>query len=181
MVYVGTFLLSAQIKRVPIYSDPIAKPWNRIARPEQTEKWALRHTDTLVEGIRSSGVDVKNKGLASWFLSGGRGISAVAASFLGRSENALPDEKAEVRPASNFKPPASKTPHGDNRKTLRNMPLTLETFRLVSKRMSLHSWIGRLISRANVPAFERTLTEMPLYTSTAGGKSTMARQKAISE
>ena len=141
----------------------------------------MRHTGTLVEGVCSSGADVKDEGLGSWLLSGGRGVSAVAAFFLKKGENTLPDEEAEVRPGSDVKMPASKTPRGDNRKTLRNMPFTLETFRLVSKRMSLHSWIGRLISRANVPAFERTLTEMPLYTSTADGKNMMARQKALSE
>ncbi|KAH6847084.1 hypothetical protein B0I37DRAFT_137773 [Chaetomium sp. MPI-CAGE-AT-0009] len=72
--------------------------------------------------------------------------------------------------------PVSKTPCGDHRKQLRNMPFTLDTFRFVSKRMSLHSWITRLISRADVPAFERTLTEMPLYTSTGVG---VVREKAI--
>ncbi len=127
-------------------------------------------------------MDVKNEGLVSWLLNRVRGISALAATFLRRGENVtVDDEKAEVRPTSDFKVSVSKTPHSDGRKTLRNLPLTLETFRLVSKRMSLHSWISRLISRANVPAFERTLTEMPLYTSTADGKSVMARQTAISE
>ncbi|KAK3296415.1 uncharacterized protein B0H64DRAFT_169712 [Chaetomium fimeti] len=88
-------------------------------------------------------------------------------------DDTLPNEKAEVRPASDSE---SHTRRSDHRKKLRNMPFTLDTFRLVAKRMSIHSWIGRLISRANVPAFERTLTEMPLYTSTGVG---VVRQKAI--
>jgi hypothetical protein len=160
------------------HSDPAANLQNRIVRPEETENWALGHADTLVEGLCPSGVDVKDEGPISWFLNGCHRVSTAAASFVRRGEDTLPNEKADVRPASNLKVPVSETPRGDNRKRLRNMPFTLDTFRLLSKRMSIHSWIGRLISRANVPAFERTLTEMPLYTSTA---ESMVRQKAISE
>lgn len=164
-------------KRGPKYSDPSAKPWNRIMRPDQTEKWALRRTDTLVEGIRSTGVNVNEEGLSSWLLSSWKRVSTIAASFLRGREDTLPNEKTE-RPITDLKTPAFKPPGDHNRKKLRNMPFTLDTFRFVSKMMSIHSWIGRLISRANVPAFERTLTEMPLYTSTGGS---MVRQKAISK
>ncbi|KAL2195582.1 hypothetical protein P885DRAFT_40141 [Corynascus similis CBS 632.67] len=136
-------------------------------RPDQTEKWALRRTDTLVEGIRSTGVNVNEEGLSSWLLSSWKRVSTIAASFLRGREDTLPNEKTE-RPITDLKTPAFKPPGDHNRKKLRNMPFTLDTFRFVSKMMSIHSWIGRLISRANVPAFERTLTEMPLYTSTGG-------------
>ncbi len=137
----------------------------------------MGHTDTLPEGVRSSAAGLKDEGLASRVFSS---VSDIATSSLRREKNALPDERSEVRPASDAQMSASKNPRCDDWKTLRNMPLTLETFRLVSKRMSLHSWIGRLITRANVPAFERTLTEMPFYKSTADGESMMVRQKAIS-
>ncbi|KAK4119078.1 hypothetical protein N657DRAFT_650634 [Parathielavia appendiculata] len=155
--------------------SPTSRLFLIIARPEKTENRVLRPTDTLVEG-RCSGVDINDERLGSWFLSRGRRVTTVAASFFRRGEDILPNEKAEARPASDFKVSVSKTPRGDHRKRLRNMPFTADTFRLLSRRMSIHSWIGRLISRANVPAFERTLTEMPLYTST--GES-MVRQKAI--
>jgi hypothetical protein len=165
---------------VPKYADPTAKPWNRIARPEETEKWAPRHTETLDEGVQPKGVDVQDQGLVPWFIRGWHRGFLAAAFCSERGEDTVADEKPDVRPASDFAMPVSKTPRGDNmkRKKLRNLPFTLDTFRLVSKRMSAHSWIGRLISRANVPAFERTLTEMPLYTSTG---DSMVRQKAISE
>ncbi len=88
-------------------------------------------------------MESKDEGLVSWFLGGGRAVSTEYSRniFFRRTarENAIPGETAEVRPATFFKMPASKTLRGDDRKTLRNMPFTLETFRLVSKRMSLHS------------------------------------------
>ena len=52
-----------------------------------------------------------------------------------------------------------------DRKRLRKMPFTIKTFRYVMKRMSAHSWVARVISRADVPTFERAAAEMPFYSS----------------
>ena len=68
--------------------------------------------------------------------------------------------------------------NSNRKQRLRAVPFTSSLFRTIVRRMSIHSWIIRLISRANVPAFERTLTEMPLY-SESGKK--LGPRKAICE
>ncbi|KAL2147661.1 hypothetical protein VTI28DRAFT_8115 [Corynascus sepedonium] len=108
--------------------DLISKLFVAIMRPDQTEKWALRRTDTLVEGIRSTGVNVNEEGLSSWLLSSCKRVSTAAASFLRGREYTLPNEKTE-RPITDLKTPAFKPPGDHNRKKLRNMPFTLDTFR----------------------------------------------------
>ncbi|KAK1829013.1 hypothetical protein QBC39DRAFT_357823 [Podospora conica] len=58
-----------------------------------------------------------------------------------------------------------------DRKRLRKMPFTVKTFQYVMKRMSIHNWVTRVISRADVSTFEQTTTEMALYSSScAAGK-----------
>lgn len=71
-------------------------------------------------------------------------------------------------------------PHStpDRKQRLRRVPFTFTLFRTIARRMSIHSWIMRVISRANVPSFERTITEMPLYS--AFGEN-LGPQKAIRE
>ncbi|GAB1316369.1 hypothetical protein MFIFM68171_06579 [Madurella fahalii] len=106
-----------------------------------------------------------------------RAVVMAAASFLAQPGGMPPTGKNfGASSAENLTRLVSATPRVDQRKRLRHMPFTLETFRLIAKRMSLHSWIVRLISRANMPAFERTVTEMPLY-SNAGRD--LEGQKAI--
>lgn len=113
---------------------------------------------------------------AASFLHGCR----ATAGYLKGLNNTSSNEKADrAAPAEDFnRSPPIAPKSGDHRKRLRNMPFTLKTFRFVAKRMSIHSWIGRVISRADVPTFERTVTEMPLYLST--GKRTEG-QRAISK
>ncbi|GAB1315707.1 Magnesium transport protein CorA, transmembrane region [Madurella fahalii] len=84
------------------------------------------------------------------------------------------DNKAP--PEKDLKMTVSVRPNGDQRQRLRNIPFTFALFQFIVRRMSIHSWINRLISRANVPAFERTVTEMPLY---SGNGENRGPQKAL--
>jgi len=101
-------------------------------------------------------------------------------SVLRRPDELSFDEKSDKAPpgddcrTTTTAPPEPK----DERNKLRNMPFTLETFRSLVKRLSIHSWIKRVISRADVQVFEQTVTQMPLYLST--GKST-GKDQAISK
>jgi hypothetical protein len=66
-----------------------------------------------------------------------------------------------------------------DRKRLRKMPFTVETFQYVMKRMSVHSCVARLICQADVPTFQKTTTEMTLYPSScATGEAEPAIRKS---
>jgi hypothetical protein len=59
------------------------------------------------------------------------------------------------------------------------MPFTVETFQYVMKRMSMHSWVAKVIGRAHAPFFEKATTEMPLYPSScATGETEQAISKS---
>jgi hypothetical protein len=73
-------------------------------------------------------------------------------------------------------PAPSSVPPIDQKQRLKKVPFTLTLFQFITRRMSIHSWITRLINRADVPAFERTWTEMPLY---SGLGETMRPQRAL--
>lgn len=68
-----------------------------------------------------------------------------------------------------------------DRKRPRKMPFTVETFQHVMERMSISSsWVASVICRADVPAFEKTVTQMPLYqSSSAAGETEQAIGKGI--
>ncbi|KAK0746654.1 hypothetical protein B0T18DRAFT_412099 [Schizothecium vesticola] len=68
------------------------------------------------------------------------------------------------------------TESAHDRKLLRKMPFTVKTFQYVMKRMSMHSWVARVIGRAHAPFFEKATTEMPLY---PGSCSTGETERAI--
>lgn len=61
------------------------------------------------------------------------------------------------------------------------MPFTVETFQHVMERMSISSsWVASVICRADVPAFDKTVTQMPLYqSSSAAGETEQAIGKGI--
>jgi len=66
-----------------------------------------------------------------------------------------------------------------DRKRLRKMPFTVETFQYVMKRMSMHNSVARVIGRARTPFFEKATTEMPLYPSScATGETEPAISKS---
>ena len=108
------------------------------------------------------------------------GVLATLTSFLVRSPKKWPDQEGDNRVSSREKGSDTRasTSRIIQRRRLSRVPFTLALFQTVVRRMSIHTWIMRLISRANVPAFERTFTEMPLYSRSG---ASMGSQKAISE
>lgn len=163
---------------------------NRFARPEAVKRRLLDHdfsrqTGTLEMPTDSGPVQrtwVTRVGTTarSTIVGSLDGCRTIASSFLLQRNNTLYNEKADKgSPGEDFKVSTGAASESrDHRKKLRNMPFTLKTFRTVARRMSIHSWICRVISRADVQLFEPTITEMPLYSST--GEST-GSQQAISK
>jgi len=147
----------------------------------EREKFLSKHSNTQgtlreynpTGTFSSSSVVV---GTTNRFFASCRASLAPMLPFRSMKDSTSPNEKQEMSPEGCFEMPASATSHNRHRHRLRNMPFSFEMFQFIVKRMSIHSWIGRLINRANVPAFERTMAEMPLY---CAGKS--SAQKAISK
>ncbi|KAK3365886.1 hypothetical protein B0T24DRAFT_404818 [Lasiosphaeria ovina] len=62
------------------------------------------------------------------------------------------------------------------RSKLRNLPFTGQTFERIAKYFAIHGWVSRIVSRADVPTFDRTATEMPFL---GGGEETTNVQPVI--
>lgn len=107
-------------------------------------------------------------------------VLASMTSFLLRSQKKWPGQEADDTVSNREKGPDTRASasRSSQRRRLSRVPFTKAIFQTVVQRMAIHTWILRLISRANVPAFERTFTEMILYS--CSGES-MGSQKAISE
>ena len=105
-------------------------------------------------------------------------IVAVVTSAVGWRSKKVLMERKNPETSSPRNDHAAPTSSPDQKQRLRRVPFTSTLFRMIARRMSIHSWIVRVISRANVPSFERTFTEMPLYS--ASGDS-MGPQKATCE
>jgi len=157
----------------------------RILRAE-TETTAPREVDTLEAGslhastpeaINPRSTAIGAQSVVSRFFSDCKNAVAASASFLAgaRRVSRKSARDGKVWPETDVGIPLSTIKYQRN---LRNVPFTSAMFRFIVKRMSIHHWILRLVSRANVPAFERTVTEMPLYS--ANGES-MGPEKSISQ
>lgn len=103
------------------------------------------------------------------------GCRSIAGSILKRQNKTSCTEKLRKGSVGDgLDSPTRAVLSNDYWRRLRNMPFTLATFRTIAKRMSIHSWIGRVISRASAQVFEPTVTEMPLYSN--AGEDTGSHQ-----
>ncbi|KAK0643152.1 hypothetical protein B0T16DRAFT_415420 [Cercophora newfieldiana] len=135
------------------------------------------YSPSLPTSVHGSSNAVKPTAMAR-FYGVCRNVVTAVTSVLSKSPRKSSDEKRNNPMSGSEKDHVIPAPssHISQKHRLRSVPFTSTLFRTITRRMSIHSWIIRLISRANVPAFERTLTEMPLY-SWSGEK--LGPQKAI--
>jgi hypothetical protein len=136
-------------------------------------------TSADVVAAEDSRPEVATQGGPRSFMGFVQGFVSALASFLSSTskgkavEPPLGDMEYSDSESEKTQPGA---PHTYRHQPLKAVPFTLERFQMIAQRMSVHSWITRLINRADVPAFDRTWTEMPLY---SGSGENMGAQKAI--